>query len=446
MSMIEARYNEMFSKSKEWYERGKTAFAGGVTHQSRFSSPFPTYYESAQGPFKYDVDGNEIIDYVMGNGSLLLGHSPKSVTDAVMAQIGKGTHLGGATTHEVIYAEAVKRLMPKLEAVRFTSAGTESTLLAMRIARAYSGKEKIIKFYEHFHGWHDYAAIDSGQSTGGVPRGVLDSVIVAPADVGAVARILEQDSDVAGVIVECNGAHFGTFPLQNPQFLHDLQEVCRKHEVVFIMDEVITGFRLSNGGAQERWDLDPDLTTTAKIVAGGQPGSAVGGKKHIIDVMAITGDREYDTTKRVAHGGTYNSQPITAAAGIAQLTEIAETDAVERADGAARRLKEGINEAFTKNEVLGHAHGISSLVQVNLGYDCNCDRELCTMPYEEIYKSMPAEKTRALRRALLVNGSDGMDWNGMCFVVSSAHTDAVIDRTVDGFDQALKDLRDDGAI
>ena len=446
MSMIEARYNEMFSKSKEWYERGKTAFAGGVTHQSRFSSPFPTYYESAKGPFKYDVDGNEIIDYVMGNGSLLLGHSPKSVTDAVMAQIGKGTHLGGATTHEVIYAEAVKRLMPKLEAVRFTSAGTESTLLAMRIARAYSGKEKIIKFYEHFHGWHDYAAIDSGQSTGGVPRGVLDSVIVAPADVGAVARILEQDSDVAGVIVECNGAHFGTFPLQNPQFLHDLQEVCRKHEVVFIMDEVITGFRLSNGGAQERWDLDPDLTTTAKIVAGGQPGSAVGGKKHIMDVMAITGDREYDTTKRVAHGGTYNSQPITAAAGIAQLTEIAETDAVERADGAARRLKEGINEAFTKNEVLGHAHGISSLVQVNLGYDCNCDRELCTMPYEEIYKSMPAEKTRALRRALLVNGSDGMDWNGMCFVVSSAHTDAVIDRTVDGFDQALKDLRDDGAI
>ena len=336
--------------------------------------------------------------------------------------------------------------MPKLETVRFTSAGTESTLLAMRIARAYSGKEKIIKFYEHFHGWQDYATIDSGQSIGGVPQAVLDSVIVAQADVREVDRVLSARNDVAGVIVECNGAHFGTFPLQNPQFLHDLQDVCRKHDVLFIMDEVITGFRLSKGGAQERWDLDPDITTMAKIMAGGQPGAAVGGKRHVMDVMALTGDPVHDSTKRVAQGGTYNAQPITSAAGIAQLDEIWNTDAVAMADAAARRLKDGINEAFTRNEVTGHAHGISSLVQVNMGYDCNCDRDLCTMPYEEIYRSMPPERTRALRRAVLVNGADGMDWNGMCFVVSSVHNDEVVDRTVAGFDQALKDLRTDGLI
>jgi glutamate-1-semialdehyde 2,1-aminomutase len=241
-----------------------------------------------KGPFKYDVDGNEIIDYVMGNGSLLLGHSPPAVVEAVKRQVDLGTHLGGATTWEVEYAEAVKQLMPKLERIRFTSSGTESTLLAMRIARAYTGKDKIVKFYEHFHGWHDYVVIGAGQSVGGVPQGVKDTIIVAPADVKEVDRILEQDDNVAGVIVECNGAHFGTFPLQNPQFLRNLQEVCHKHNVVFIMDEVITGFRLSKGGAQERWDLDPDLTAVAKIMAGGQPGAAVGGKADIMEVMAAT--------------------------------------------------------------------------------------------------------------------------------------------------------------
>ncbi len=446
MGVIDDKYESMFARSREWYERGKNAFAGGVTHQSRFNAPYPTYYESASGPFKYDVDGNEIVDYVMGNGSLLLGHSPENVVNAVRDQIDRGTHLGGATTHETLYAEAVKRNMPKLDTIRFTSAGTESTLLAMRIARGYTGKEKIIKFHEHFHGWQDYATVASGQSTGGIPKAVLDSVIVAAADVKEVERILSSRNDVAGVIVECNGAHFGTFPIQNPQFLHDMQDVCQKNDVLFIMDEVITGFRLSKGGAQERWDLDPDITTMAKIMAGGQPGSAVGGKKHVMDVMAFTGDPEHDSTKRVAQAGTYNAQPISAAAGIAQLDVIWNTNAIEVADAAARRLKDGINDAFARNEVMGHSHGISSLVQVNLGYDCNCDRELCTMPYEEIYASMPPERTQALRRAVLVNGADGMDWNGMCFLVSAAHTDEVVDRTVEGFDQALKDLRTDGVV
>ena len=446
MSTVDERYREKFAKSIDWYERGETAFAGGVTHQSRFTSPFPTYYERAEGPFKYDVDGNEIIDYVMGNGSLLLGHSPPAVVDAVRAQIDRGTHLGGATTWEVEYAEAVKKLMPKLERVRFTSSGTESTLLAMRLARAYTGKDKIVKFHEHFHGWHDYVVIGAGQSVGGVPQGVKDSIIVAAADVREVDRILEQDDDVAGVIVECNGAHFGTFPLQNPKFLRDLQEVCRKHKVVFIMDEVITGFRLSSGGAQERWDLDPDLTAMAKIMAGGQPGAAVGGKAEIMETMAFKEDEEWNTQKRVAQGGTYNAQPIAAAAGMAQLNAIANEPVVEKADRAAKRLKDGINEAFIKNEVTGHSHGISSLVQVNLGYECDCDRDLCTMPYEEIYRSMPFEKTRAIRRAVLVNGSDAMDWNGLCYVVSSVHDDEVVDRTIEGFNQALQDLRADGVV
>ena len=148
MPDLEERYSQKFAKSIEWYERGQSLFAGGITHQTRFTSPFPAYFEHAEGAFKYDVDDNQIIDYIMGNGSLMMGHSPPEITAAVNAQTGRGTHLGGATTHEVRYAEALKRLVPSLDRVRFTGSGTESTYLALRLARAYTGKTKIVKFHE----------------------------------------------------------------------------------------------------------------------------------------------------------------------------------------------------------------------------------------------------------------------------------------------------------
>lgn len=444
MATIEARFTEKFSGSVDWHRRGTELFAGGITHQTRFTSPFAVYIESGQGPFKYDIDGNELVDYVMGNGSLLMGHSPDGVTAAVADQARRGTHLGGATSHEIRYAEAVKRLMPSLERVRFTTSGTESTYLALRLARAHTGKTKIVKFHEHFHGWHDYVTPESGQALGGVPQQVLDTVIVSPVDVAALDRILSNDDDIAAVIVECNGAHYGTFPLMNPDFLHDVQETCAKHGAVFIMDEVITGFRLSPGGAQTRWNLEPDLTTMAKIVAGGQPGAAVGGRADIMELMAFRDDPEWDSEFRVPQGGTFNAQPVTAAAGIATLEAIATGEVNARADAMADRLKRGLNDAFARNEVTGHAHGIASIIHVNLGAECSCDRGLCDMPYQQIYDTMPQDKTRALRRAMLVNGVDMM--GGRAFLVSSSHDEAVIDRTLDAFSQSLKDLREEGAL
>ena len=444
MATIEERFTEKFGGSADWHRRGAELFAGGITHQTRFTSPFAVYIESGQGPFKYDIDGNELVDYVMGNGSLLMGHSPPEVTAAVAEQAARGTHLGGATSHEIRYAEAVKRLMPSLERVRFTTSGTESTYLALRLARAHTGKTKIVKFHEHFHGWHDYVTPESGQALGGVPQQVLDTVIVSPVDAAALDRILENDDDIAAVIVECNGAHYGTFPLMNPDFLRDVQEICAKHGAVFIMDEVITGFRLSPGGAQVRWDLEPDLTTMAKIVAGGQPGAAVGGRADIMELMAFRDDPEWDGVHRVPQGGTFNAQPVTAAAGIATLEAIAAGEVNARADAMADRLKNGLNEAFIRNEVTGHAHGIASIIHVNLGAECSCDRDLCAMPYQQIYDTMPQEKTRALRRAMLVNGVDMM--GGRAFLVSSSHDEATIDRTLDAFSQSLKDLRDEGAL
>ena len=445
MTTIEERYYQKFAQSMDWHERGKSLFAGGVTHQTRFTSPFPVYFEHALGPFKYDVDGNEIIDTLIGQGSLIMGHSPPEVAAAVAAQAARGTHLAGGTTHEVRYAEAVKRLMPSIERIRFTSSGTESTYLALRLARAYTGKNKILKFQRHFHGWHDYVSPDSGTNTiGGIPKAVLDTTIVAKADIAEVGRILSQDDDVAAVIVECSGAHWGQFPLQNPLFLQELKDVTERHGVVFIMDEVITGFRLSPGGAQERWNIVPDLTTMAKIMAGGQPGAAVGGRADIMEMMADRGDPGWDYNVRVAQSGTYNAQPVTAAAGTATLEAIATQGINARADAMAQRLKDGLNETFIKDEVTGHAHGIASIVQINLGADCNCDRGLCTMPYDEIDRTMTAERTTNLRRAMLVNGVDVMGGRG--FMISSAHNEEVIDRIVGAFDQSLKDLREEGAL
>ncbi len=296
-----------------------------------------------------------------------------------------------------------------------------------------------MKFHEHFHGWHDYVTPESGQALGGVPQAIVDTVIVAPVDLTAVDAILSQDNDIAAVIVECNGAHYGTFPLQNPQFLQDLQELTARRGVLFIMDEVVTGFRLSPGGAQVRWDLQPDLTTMAKIIAGGQPGAAVGGRADIMELMAFRDDPEWDNMGRVAQGGTYNAQPITAAAGIAALEAIANEGVNAQADAMAQRLKDGMNKALIQNEVTGHAHGIASIIHVNLGADCECDRDLCSMPYQQIYDTMPTEKTRALRRAMLVNGVDMM--GGRAFLVSSVHDEGVIDRTTAAFSQSLKDLR-----
>ena len=444
MATIEERYAQKFGKSLAWYERGQSLFAGGITHQTRFTSPFPAYIDYAEGPYKYDVDGNRLIDYVMGNGCLLMGHNPPEITEAVAAQAHRGTHLGGATTHEVRYAEAVKRLMPSLERVRFTCSGTESTYLALRLARAYTGKTKLVKFHEHYHGWHDYAVPESGQGLGGVPQAIRDEVLVAPPDTAAVDRMLTDDNDIAAVIVESNGAHYGTAPLPNPQFLQDLREVTAGHGVVFIMDEVVTGFRLSPGGAQVRWGIEPDLSTMAKIIAGGQPGGAVGGRAAIMELMTLRDDPEWDAVHRVAQGGTFNAQPVTAVAGTAMLEAIANRGVNARADAMAQRLKEGLNEVFRQQAVTGHAHGIASIIHVNLGADCDCDRDLCSMSYQDIASTMPVSKTRALRRAMLVNNVDMM--GGRAFLVSSAHDEDVIDQTVAAFSQSLRDLKAEGVI
>jgi glutamate-1-semialdehyde 2,1-aminomutase len=322
-------FAERFPRSLAEYQRAASIFPAGITHDSRHSAPYPIYVDHAQGARKWTIEGVELIDYWMGHGALLLGHNNPAVVEAVQAQLARGTHYGASHQLEAAWGELVIRLIPSAERVRFTSSGTEATLMALRLARAATGRSKVIKFQGHFHGWHDYLAVGitppfDAPNSAGIPAEVLSTVLLAPPNsLRAVRDLLDAHDDVAAVILEPGGGSNGLIA-PDLEFLHGLRALTAKRGVVLIFDEVITGFRYARGGAQERYGITPDLTTLAKILAGGLPGGAVAGKAAILDYLDYhDGDAQWNRHGRVAQQGTFNGNPLSAAAGIACLTQVA---------------------------------------------------------------------------------------------------------------------------
>ena len=430
--------------SAQRYVESTKLFPGGVTHDTRYAQPFPLFMTHGEGPRKWDVDGNEYVDYVSGHGALLLGHSHPAIAEAVSKQILRGTHLGANTDEEMRWARAIKALMPSVEKVRFHSSGTEATLMAMRLARAYTGKSKIIKLQDHFHGWHDYAMAGSDRESTGIPEASWESMVIVPSgELDAVEDVLNRDQDIAGLILEPTGAHFGQMPFDTQDYLFGLRDLTEQHEVVLIFDEVVTGFRASPGGTQVRYSITPDLTTMAKIVAGALPGGAVGGRTEIIDMIAHRGDPDWDNRLRVSHPGTFNANPLSAAAGATCLEMIANQLINRQADAMAMRLKTGLNEIFGKTEVAGHAHGIASMIHVVMA-DCDCDREICTMPHSKIKQVTASPVVTALKRGLQNRGVDVMG-RGV-FLVSAVHGENDIDQTLEAFQNTLEAIRTEGLV
>ena len=443
MANILERYVQGHPASASRYEEATELFPGGVTHDNRYMLPFPIYMTSGKGPLKWDVDGNEYVDYVCGHGALILGHSHPDINAVVADQVAKGTHLGANTEEEMRWGAAIKRLMPAVEKLRFLSSGTEATLMALRLARAYTGRNKFVKFEDHFHGWHDYVVASPDRQIAGVPETTTRSVVVLPPNLSDLEALLGRDGDIAAVILEPTGAHYGQLTLMVPQFLKDLSELTKKYGVLLIMDEVVTGFRLSPGGAQGRFGIEPDLSTMAKIVAGGLPGGVVGGKAEIMDMMAFHDEPDWDGRQRVAHPGTFNANPLSAAAGAACLEMIASQPINQRADTMAARLKNGLNNVLARMEVPGHARGMASLIHLTLR-DCDCDRELCTLPHREIHEAANPAVTIPLRRAMLNAGVDMMGRGS--FIVSSAHREQDVDRTLAAFEESLAAMRGEGIV
>ena len=443
MSTIDERFAQTHAGSARIAEAGRQSFPDGVTHDSRWITPFPIYMTRAGGAYKWDVDGNRYVDYVVGHGAVILGHSHPAIVEAVKEQMEKGTHLGGSTELEISWAEAIMGLVPCAERLRFVSSGTEATLMAFRLARAFTGKDKLLKFEKHFHGWNDYAAVDGTQAAPGVPAGAGASVRVVKPEIAQVEDMLGKDPDIAAVILEPTGALGSMFPLK-PSFLRELRQVTRRHGVILIFDEVITGFRVSRGGAQLYYNVTPDMSTHAKIMAGGLPGGAVVGRADILDMIQHREDSEWDTTRRVAHPGTFNANPLSASAGTTALGIIAEESINERVDALTERLKLGINEVLSRGDG-GFAYNVCSNMFVAFGLEEELDEDgICVTPHEQLKEANDVKVMSHFRKALLNEGVDvqgGWSWRP-----TAAHTEADIDFTIEAFDKAVNAMRAEGAL
>jgi glutamate-1-semialdehyde 2,1-aminomutase len=434
---IHDAYRAKHPKSAALAERARKVIPGGITHDIRHLTPFPVYVDRAGGTRKWDVDGNEYIDYWMGHGALFLGHCHPAVVKAVQTQMARGTHLGASHELEVRWAELVNQLVPCAELTRFTMSGTEATHLAMRVARAYTGRPKVLKLAGHFHGWHDgaVAAVNPPYEvpmSAGVPGATMDQVVICPPnDVKAVEVALGR-GDVAAVILEPAGGQAGTTPTI-PGYLQELRALTTRHDVVLIFDEVITGFRYAPGGAQEYFNVTPDLTTLAKIVAGGLPGGALCGQRAIMSVIAFRGNPDWDRSQRVAHAGTFNANPLCAAAAIATLELCADASLQARANKAGEELRRGLGDAMKRLGVPGTCYGEASIYHVSFEGKpglAGFDRPRKGPPYH------------LLRCALLNEGVDCSMNHGW---VSAVHTDEDIERTIQAYTRAFQAMVADRA-
>jgi glutamate-1-semialdehyde 2,1-aminomutase len=446
---LTAAYREKFPASAKLYERGKRVFPNGVTHDGRYLQPFPVYVEHALGSKKYDPDGNEIIDYWMGHGSLLLGHSHPAVVEAVQSQAGRATHPGACHELEIEWAECVQRLIPSVERMRFVNSGTEATLMALRICRIVSGKRKVLKFAGHFHGWHDLLipAADPPYNTGdygmpGITGGVLgDLVVVPPNDLAALERAIDEQ-DPACVILEGTGGHWGLVPMRG-EFLRGVREVTVRKGVILIFDEVITGFRVAPGGSQEHYKIHPDMTTMAKILAGGLPGGCLGGRADLM--AALEFDNRYG--KKMKHPGTYNGNPLSAAAGVAALEVVATGEPCRVANDMGLKLRTGLNELFERKEVNWIAYGEFSGATIVPNYEGPRPRSDDFIPYnnalEKLDIKIDQKLTHAFRAALLLGGVDFFGWRAM---LSGAHSPSDIGRTIVAVSEAIDLLRGESLI
>jgi glutamate-1-semialdehyde 2,1-aminomutase len=439
---IQEAYARKNPKSAALYPKFNTVFPSGVSHDMRVTDPFPLCIARGQGARKWDVDGNEYIDYGLGSASLLLGHAHPAVVEALIQVAPYGSHYGQPIEAELEWGERVCRLIPCADKVRFVGSGAEATMLAMRIARGHTGKSKIIRWQSHYHGWHDYVMpgtlppFDVPASIG-IPQGTLDSVIVLPPDLEVLERTLATDSDIAGVITEGSGASYGSVPLP-AGFLEGVRRLTQQYGVVMILDEVITGFRWSPGGLQQKIGLMPDLCTMAKILTGGLPGGAVAGRDEVMQVMAQTGDAHHDRFQRVSHGGTFNANPYCAATGNAALKIVATGEMQATADRMAERLRQGLREIITRHEVPACVYGDSSTFHVYFGARSIAGLDANTL------KNIPPAIQTGFRQALQVRGVDLM--SRCSGVLSGVHTEADIDQSLEAFDGAISALLQEGAL
>lgn len=450
-SGIVKRFRDANAKSAAHGQRARKVVPGGTSRATMLQQPFPVYLANASGCRVWDVDGNERYDFNNNMMAMVHGHAHPEILAAVKAQIEKTSAFTSVSEREVELAETICGRVSSIDMVTFDNSGTEAVMMALRLARAHTGKTRMIRFMRHFHGWHDHMATGyhshfDGTATPGVLSAVAENVIlVAPNDEAGLNAALTDHDDVAAIFIEPTGSNFGMVPIR-PDYLKFLRDAATQHGVVMIFDEVVTGFRVSPGGAQAHYGVTPDMTTLAKILSGTMPGGAVVGRKEILDLLdfEVAAEKGFE---KIEHFGTYNANPVAAAAGSAMLETIRDTDACAKANAYAEDLRAGLNDAIREAGVAWAAYGTFSGAHIftnpNGRADISPDNfDPLATPMDELAAN--ASCVGKLRIALLTHGVDFNGWPGG--QTSAAHGDAELRDTLDAFAKSLHLLKKEGEL
>jgi len=443
------RFITTHKKSKELWERA-TKVSRGIHHDARFMLPFNIYISQAKGSRKWDVDGNEYIDYTMGHGSLILGHAHPILVEAVSQQVAKGTHYGAENELAIEWAELICQLIPSAEKVEVVLTGTEADMLIAQVARAYTGRNKILKFAKHFLGWSDHMDVGvvapydepvSGRMPPFFDDTVSEATVVIPCNDELSMEEALAKNDIAALFLEGAGASAGTvgMPLE---LVQKARKLTQKYSTLLVIDEVVTGFRWSPGGYQARIGVSPDMSSLGKIVSGGLAGgAAVCGRSDIMELLKLkAGDPEWNRYRHIVHPGTWNANPVNAAAGVAMLRVTAKGEIQKKAEAMAEKLIAGLNLQIAKRGIEACAYNASSIIHLHFGKCQKCDRKLCL----DANKSMSPEIVAALDMHFLLNGVQIL--RGIVGSVSAVHTEKDINQTIEAFGSVLDGMVGDGII
>jgi glutamate-1-semialdehyde 2,1-aminomutase len=418
-------------RSKELYDRAKVLMPGGVSSPVRAFKPYPSYIAKGSGSKIWDVDGNEYIDYCMGFGPLILGHADPDVVTAVRDQATRGMLYGAPIAMEVEMAELVRGAFPSVEMLRIVNTGTEATMHAIRLARGFTGRKKFIKVEGAFHGTHDSVLVKAGSGATthsapdslGVPEEVTSNTLLVPFnDLDAVRRVIaDNKGEVAAIITEPVIGNAGTIPPQEG-YLQGLREVTTDNDIILILDEVITGFRLAMGGAQQRFGVRADMTILGKVVGGGLPIGMFGGSEEIMSMVSPMG--------KVYQAGTFSGNPMSLTAGITTIKKM-RTLGYEELERKGEQMRYGLTKVIEEIGLPFRAQGIGSMFQLFLTdrqvKDYAGARSCDTSAFGDLSMGM-------MNRGIYLPPSQ-FETN----FISTAHTDAEIDLTVEAYGECLED-------
>jgi glutamate-1-semialdehyde 2,1-aminomutase len=421
-----------FDETARLVAEGSQWLPGGASSDYRRGTS-ALVIDHAEGALLFDVDGNRLIDYYLGAGPIILGHDAPVVIDAVSRQLHRGVQLGGETVEEYEAARLVTEIVPCAEMVRFANTGSEAVQLAFRIARGATGRDTVVKFEGHYHGWLDSVFVGlpgrPNVAPGGDQRLRTSSAGQDPAAIEHTEVLPWNDLDAVETRLAKGGvAAVMTEPLWRgyirsaPGFLEGLREICTRHDVVLIFDEIVSGFRAGLGGGQGLFGVTPDLATYAKAMANGFIISAVAGRR---DLMSLIGGGP------VIHPGTYNGQALSMAAAVATLSTLQEGTPYETIERAGGRLIAGFSEALAARGIKSVVQGVPGSFNVHIGIDQPVGSLADTLQVD-------GERGEALTTALLRRGVRAIP--GGHWYVSAAHTDALVDETLDVFEDAVRDL------